>query len=439
MKANELRNDKLIKRWLSGKRATQETEKSYVQSMQMFTEFVKRTPEELILEAEAEIKAGLLMRERKIDSYLLDFREDQESQNLSSTTVKTRLAAVMSFYKHYNIQLPVLPRSVRKARPELKRKAIPTKDDIREILKFADIRDRAMLLIGVSSGLSIIDIANLKVGDFKSGYDPVTEITTLHIVRTKINYEFYTFLSPEASKAVNDYLDWRGRQEDGKKVTGDDGYLFITYEIPPEYRTTKKEELRKLNKKSLIERYRDLNEASGKKAEFGEYNLIRSHNMRRFLSSKLLANGASIFFADFILGHELDGTRIAYYRADPDSLKAEYKKYIPFITIEKSLDISESEEFKQIKAEHITLIVEAEKHRIERSELQELRAELEAEKTGKEAHDQELIEKAKKEAIIEFTKVLAVIGHDGKEVSNYKDHLISPEFTDKLKTEKMNE
>jgi len=51
----------------------------------------------------------------------------------------------------------------------------------------------------------------------------------------------------------------------------------------------------------------------------------------------------------------------------------------------------------------------------------------------------EIIERAKKEAIAEFTKVLAVIGHDGKELSNYKDHLISPGFIDKLKKDKLNE
>jgi IS30 family transposase len=41
------------------------------------------------------------------------------------------------------------------------------------------------------------------------------------------------------------------------------------------------------------------------------------------------------------------------------------------------LDISESEDFKRIKAEHETLLAEAEKHRVERTELQELRAEIE--------------------------------------------------------------
>jgi hypothetical protein len=112
-------------------------------------------------------------------------------------------------------------------------------------------------------------------------------------------------------------------------------------------------------------------------------------------------------------------------------------QYMDYLVIQKGLNITESPEFLRIKADNEVLMRETARHVVERSELQELRAELEAEKTGKEAHDKELIEIAKKEAITEFTKVLAVIGHDGKEVSNYKDHLISPEFTDKLKKEKM--
>lgn len=88
MKSYELKDDKFIRRWLSGKRATKETIQSYLQSMQHFTEFVKKSPEELIVEAEAEIKAGLLMRERNIDTYLLDFREDQEGKGLAPTSVK---------------------------------------------------------------------------------------------------------------------------------------------------------------------------------------------------------------------------------------------------------------------------------------------------------------------------------------------------------------
>jgi integrase len=189
----------------------------------MYTEFLKMTPEELLSEAEADEEKW--MRMRRISYYLIDFREDQENKKLAPKTVAARMAAIMSFYKFYDIQLPVLSRSVQRARPEMKRRTIPTKDDIRKFLKFCDLRDWAMILIGFSSGLFIIDIVNLKISDFKKGHDPESDITTLHIIRIKANYEFFTFLSPECSRALNDYLDWRNRQEPGKHVKSDNGYL----------------------------------------------------------------------------------------------------------------------------------------------------------------------------------------------------------------------
>jgi integrase len=376
MKTAELRNDKIIKRWLSGKRATEETTKSYLQSMHFFTDFVGKAPDELITEAEEEEESGKRMRLREVFSYLLDFREDQEKKRLAPKTIATRMAAVMSFYDYYNIQLPTLPKSLQKAKTQMKRKAIPTKEDIREVLKHANLRDRTIALVGVSSGLSVIDIASLKISDFKNGYDPETGITTLHIVRTKTQYEFYTFLSPEASKAVLDYLDWRNHQGECEKVTSDNGYLFISDCIQEIYRTTKKEEYRKMSRNAILKKYRALNKDAGKDAGFNEYNVVRSHNMRRFLNSTLLANSASIFFTDFILGHELDQTREAYFRADPASLKAEYSKYIPYITIEKQFDPSDSLEFKQMQHENERLARITAKTAVERDELQDLRAEL---------------------------------------------------------------
>lgn len=101
----------------------------------------------------------------------------------------------------------------------------------------------------------------------------------------------------------------------------------------------------------MITRYNELNIAAGNKPEHGGYYLIRSHNMRRFLNSTLLAQpcNASIFFVDFIEGHEMDSTRTAYYRADPEILKAEYKKYIPSLTIAEEYDPERDPVFQNIK------------------------------------------------------------------------------------------
>lgn len=300
--------------------------------------------------------------------------------------------------------MPILPKSTTNAKPELKRKKIPTKDDIRKILSVGDRLERALVLVGVSSGLSVIDISNLRVRDFVDGYDPKTGITTLHLIRKKKNYEFYTFLSPESSKAVQDYLDWRNRKPDHKgvqreeqlekqHVTTNDGYLFVTRTVHPEYLTAKnvkdKEELRKLNKEAIIAIYQRLNEEAQTSSERGEYNINRSHNMRRFFNTTLLNENAPLFFVDFLLGHQLDATHEAYYRASPEKLKEDYAKYVSFLTIEKSIDPTEHPAFIQMKEDkdaykRITYIMTQERQG-EREELQELRAEMEKMKEASEA------------------------------------------------------
>jgi hypothetical protein len=121
---------------------------------------------------------------------MTDFREILESQKLAPLTVKKRLTAVKSFYKNYNILIPVLPRSTTKAKAELKRKQLPTKEELQEALMVCNPLEKALLLVGVSSGLSAIDICNLKISDFEKGLDKKTNITTLKGTRIKTDYDF---------------------------------------------------------------------------------------------------------------------------------------------------------------------------------------------------------------------------------------------------------
>ncbi len=91
-------------------------------------------------------------------------------------------------------------------------------------------------------------------------------------------------------------------------MTTKDGYLFVTRIVPSEYLTSEKtkdqEELRKLGKKTIISIYQRLNEEAQTSSESGEYNVNRSHNMRRFFNTTLLNEHASIFFVDFLFGHQ---------------------------------------------------------------------------------------------------------------------------------------
>ena len=74
------------------------------------------------------------------------------------------------------------------------------------------------------------------------------------------------------------------------------------------------------------------------------------------------------------MGHTLDATKAAYYRANTEQLKETYKNYIPYLTIQKALNISESPEYQSITKENQVLRAETAKQVVERTELQDLRA-----------------------------------------------------------------
>jgi site-specific recombinase XerD len=400
MKYDKLKQDTKIKLWLARIGAKPNTVKSYILGMQEYTNFTKMTPDELLLEAEADIRAGKLMRERNMTLLITEYREFLEKKGIAPMTIKGKMTAVCSFYKTNQIDLPVLPRSVFKARAQKKRRTIPTKEDIQEILKHADILECAIILVGVSSGLAVNEIANLKMGEYREGYDDKTKITTLHLVREKVDYEFITCLSQEATKAVDDYLEYRRRQTtthrenrenqlEKQRIVSDDGYLFIKRHIPDAYLTYKydktkshkenariKEDMRKIDTESIITMYRRLCEEAQKSTPAGEWNVIRSHTMRKYFNSTMLNAGASIFLVDYMVGHQLDGSHEPYFSGQPNRVREMYSKYVHYLIINKDPDEALIQKYEGEVKKNKELEEDAVKLAVERTELQEMRKDL---------------------------------------------------------------
>lgn len=280
MNVNELKKEVYIIDWLDGLNSSPNTMRNYLLAMQYFTEWSHKTPEELILEAEEEIKTGILPRMRNIKKHFIGFRKHLQDKGLSSTTVKTNVNGVKSFYKHYDIEIPSLPKAGNKAVTLEENKAIPTKEDLRAVLKVCDPLERAILLVGASSGLSRGEIIKLKVKDFKNGFDPKTEITTLTIRRAKTNVDFITFLTPEASRAVIDYLNYRERDVkngekrrqptvEKQKVYSSENFLFIGRQIPRTFLKTRDDRERQIKANSLLQIYFNISEKAQKSTSKG--------------------------------------------------------------------------------------------------------------------------------------------------------------------------
>jgi len=365
MKIADIEKEPLVMEWFANIEAAQTTRRNFLQGMKYYTEFVKKSPNELLEEAEEEIKSGILMRKRKIRGYLLGFRDWLKEQGYAPKTVYSHMVAAKSFYKSFDIDLPqlnnkkqfqVLPTEENGIRLE--------KDNIKMILKHANIRNRAIILVMSSSGLSQSDVLDLTVGDFNRGFDEKTMITTLQLRRIKTRYDFITFLSPEATKAIMDYLEYRNRKPkennpdiqqayEKRRLRSDKDFIFCKHDIPDSYLKTFDENERRLNTQGLMDLFRELAKKTGLDTEKGQWQIVRAHNLRKFFNSELLNNGADMFLVDFMMGHKIDSVHEAYFKADPKKLKDRYMRYLPYLALtDTETYILETEEYTQLRAEN---------------------------------------------------------------------------------------
>ena len=109
------------------------------------------------------------------------------------------------------------------------------------------------------------------------------------------------------------------------------------------------DELRKHDQASFVKVYRNISENAQKNTPKGDWNLIRAHNIRKYFNSTMLNAGADSFHVEFFMGHTLDDTRAAYFRASSDKLRELYQKFVPYLTIEKALDPEQHPDFIRLK------------------------------------------------------------------------------------------
>jgi integrase len=309
-------------------------------------------PDDLISEAEDDITSGKLPRQRRIKRHLIGFRKHLEDSGLAPLSVGRYMSAVCSFYSAFDIECPRLPKGNASNKVLKEHTVVPTHSDLADVLETCTLREKALVLSGLSSGMGAAELTALTYRAFKEGYDPETGITTLDLRREKVGYDFVTFLSPEASEAVHAYLDFRNRPPNSnvrhvldkfekQKVT-EDSYLFICDRVPHEYLTSHSEELRRIETCTIIKIYRRISNKAGKDTPLGEWNVVRSHNMRKIFNSRLKNAGCNSDMVEYFMGHTLGSTKGAYYRPDIEKLKEMYIRFVPHLLVSPEFELVES-------------------------------------------------------------------------------------------------
>ena len=348
---------------------SENTMTGYINSLQRYVEFTGLSLTKLVEEAQSEETKNIPKEKRQIGLRLRGFRKHLKALDLAPATIKRALAAVKSFYVNgFSIDLPTLGKDRYLAgKVKQENKGIPSREDILKVLDIADLREKSIILAITSSGLSTKDFVNLRIKDFREGYDGDTGITTLDLRRAKTKQDFVTFFSAEATDAINEYLRWRERDKpktahpdilngwEKHLIHSGEDYLICKKYVPSAYLETKKEELRRESESGLQTVFRQLSNRAGIARKKGTWNLFRAHKLRSWFYSQMLNNSCPQDLAEVFMGHvsRLGSSGGTYYSAIILKLKESYLEFMPHLSLLSPVEtkVIESQSYKELKSQ----------------------------------------------------------------------------------------
>lgn len=341
MDTKDLQNDTLIKEWFITNRVKESTRKIYIEAIKPFINMTGKTPNELILEAEADIKSGKLMRERRVRSYLLQFIEllnktkPNGEPRYSASSVSLRWYTIRSFYHAFEIDLPKNI-SNGDSLPKMENMNLDFgKGNIEKmIMHSANIRDKAIILAMKSCGMAQKEIRDMTYRHFREGYDAASKIATIRMRRAKVNFDFLTFIDPEGTEAIIEYLKKDGR-------ISEDLRFDSKFDNTPLFTTIKGKAKRKISFTSFTQIFWNLairmkQHVRTKGYDTRKFNPIRSHNLRKFFRTTLLHDGMDDSLINYLMGHSMNQISRAYYLSDVQKLKELYMRHMHALAIKSN-------------------------------------------------------------------------------------------------------
>ena len=305
------------------------TIKAYLQGLKHYTAFHDMTMLGLLEESEEDQTNKVAPRKQRLNKRLNDFNNFLIDNEYSQNAKALYLIFVKSFYKNFGVIIPRIGKTkkTKVIKKENQWLGFTTEDISSHLKAHLTSRDRALILLISTSGLAKKEVRNLIRKDFEGAQDP-DGVTTFRLRREKTSFDFYTFCSPEATRAIYDYL--KSRKDDSK-------YLFVT------------EQGKKITPETWTFIFKHLGDRVGYIRNNNQFCQTRSHNYRKWFNSTLQNNRCPVWFVDFCMAHDTVDVRAHYHMGDPEKLKDIYKEYMHLLAIDdKSFQLMKDDEYKKI-------------------------------------------------------------------------------------------
>jgi integrase len=288
--------------------------------LKMFCDFIGETPQQILDEYEVMNERDF---RRKYAMLLRAFISEMSKQYVPGS-LKVFSGVVKSFFKYNDLPLGYVP--LVRDRITYHNRDI-TREEIVEILKISDPRDRAFFCMMAQSGLRPETICNLTFKliqpDFDKGIIPCKIEVPQEIAKGQYR-SYFTFVGEETIKHLKDYLKTRPQ-------IGLDDYLFTKH-------GDKNEKLNRASMSHIFRRAANQLKQKGimdfERKQAGKPAEVRLYNLRKFF--RKYAGQAGFENVQFWMGHIVkEGDEEHYRPQDPEFYRQSYKeRAMPFLRLD---------------------------------------------------------------------------------------------------------
>ncbi len=329
----DLESQKLMDKMFKERNIRKSTVKGYISTIKMYTEFNKMQLTDLINEALEEQDAHIPLRESKLKKRLLAYRDYLMNRpDMSSQTLKTYFSKMLTVYRHFECEIPMIPQAQYKQEYVTTYSDLPEVGHLRQVLDMSPVDLRAVICFQASSGSAKAETLSITVRQFFQGVQEYSDIPfsedigtldrildilaeqleakelivpTFYLERIKTKKYYYTFCSPEACKWIVKDLKNRVNRYGSAKDFLDTQLFDFTNSL-------------------LLTRYQDINDYFNWGYK-GKFRFFRSHVLRKWNASNINMTTEDI---DNIQGRSKDVVHEAYIKVKPERLKKIYMQHM---------------------------------------------------------------------------------------------------------------
>jgi site-specific recombinase XerD len=318
-----------------------ETKRLYTKNLKFFLKFCNFEKFDDLLE---------LTDSEKYDAicdFLIFLREDRK---IASTSVKPYYSAIKKFFKVNNVllQWDELSRFRGKNEGKIIDDRLYTKQEILQLLDHADLREKVIIQILLSTGMRVGGLADLKIKDLE--YLEEYKIYKITVYSYDKNERYVTFCTPECAITIDKYLQYRKEVEGDTEINKPDSpllYRKITLyaEGHKQHEMSIKnmfnehmksnsiqQQIARLQRKSRVTTIEKITDPSmvGKIRK----EMMRCHSFRKIFNTTCIDNNVNHYVKEKLMGHRARlGLDVNYFRPSESQLLDEYLKVVNDLTI----------------------------------------------------------------------------------------------------------